>query len=395
MLHLVGGVGLLLVLAGEAGIDAIEVDGFAGLDQKVLAVVHSRSFPREDRPARRGNDSFLYVRYRCLRSSNGCARRAASRSVRWPRQRGSRGRPWARSKMGACSRASASPLRSRACSARPSKNCLVPRPSPRRRTFEHVAREYTSSSRCRWAFRRSTSPDATLQPGCLRAMRCCGSANCACVWLPMTNRAALEELRRGRVHAAVVHGTSMKGGDYERFELATTEEGWLLARSNPLRLRGAADLARKGVRLVNRPVGAGARTLLDEQLRRAHIDPQRVHGYAREVAGQLDAGRAIAQGFADIAVGMASIARIFATRFHSAARGALHVARPPSRGARARGACAARRPALAAVSSRRRSARCLRRAQNRRTDRMNRREVLGVTLGLPAPRGLATRSRKS
>ena len=47
--------------------------------------------------------------------------------------------------------------------------------------------------------------------------------------------------------------------DYERFELAKTEEGWLLARGNPLRVRGAADLARKGVRLVNRPAGAGAR----------------------------------------------------------------------------------------------------------------------------------------
>ena len=33
------------------------------------------------------------------------------------------------------------------------------------------------------------------------------------LWLPMTNRAALEELRRGRVHAAVVHGTAIKGGE--------------------------------------------------------------------------------------------------------------------------------------------------------------------------------------
>ena len=80
-------------------------------------------------------------------------------------------------------------------------------------------------------------------------------------------------------------------------------------------MRGAADLARKGVRLVNRPAGAGARALLDEQFRRAQLDPQRVHGYEREVAGQLDAGRAIAQGFADVAVGMASIARIFELDF--------------------------------------------------------------------------------
>jgi putative molybdopterin biosynthesis protein len=62
---------------------------------------------------------------------------------------------------------------------------------------------------------------------------------------------------------------------------------------------------------VNRPAGAGARTLLDEQLRRAQLDPQRVPGYAHAVPGQLDAGRAVAQGFADAAVGMASVARLF------------------------------------------------------------------------------------
>jgi putative molybdopterin biosynthesis protein len=135
------------------------------------------------------------------------------------------------------------------------------------------------------------------------------------LWLPMTNRAALEALRRGRVHAAVVHGAAIKNDGYERFELATTEEGWLLARGNPFRVRAAVDLARKRMRLVNRPAGAAARQLLDEQLRRARIDSQHVDGYEREVAGQLDAGRAIAQGFADVAVGMASIARIFSLDF--------------------------------------------------------------------------------
>jgi putative molybdopterin biosynthesis protein len=54
---------------------------------------------------------------------------------------------------------------------------------------------------------------------------------------------------------------------------------------------------------------------MDEQFRRAALDPQRIAGYAREVPGQLDAGRAIAHGFADVGVGMASIARIYGLDF--------------------------------------------------------------------------------
>lgn len=182
-------------------------------------------------------------------------------------------------------------------------------------TFEDVAREYTVLEPMDTGVPAVFVAGCDVATGLLARHAMLRERELRIVWLPMTNRAALDALRRGRVHAAVVHGAAIKSDAYERFVLATTEEGWLLARGNPLRLRGAADLARKGVRLVNRPMGAGARQLLDEQVRRAQIDPQRVHGYGREVAGQLDAGRAIAQGFADVAVGMASIARIFELDF--------------------------------------------------------------------------------
>jgi molybdate-binding protein/DNA-binding XRE family transcriptional regulator len=136
------------------------------------------------------------------------------------------------------------------------------------------------------------------------------------LWLTMTNRAAIEALEQGRLHAAVVHGEvtpqqARRMQAFTRFDVATTEAGWLVAHGNPLGVRGAADLMRTKARLANRPAGSGARRLLDERLRRAAIDPRRIAGYGREVAGQLDAGRAVAQGFADAAVGMASIARVF------------------------------------------------------------------------------------
>jgi molybdate-binding protein/DNA-binding XRE family transcriptional regulator len=191
----------------------------------------------------------------------------------------------------------------------------APPPSPAR--FESVAREYTALEPSHHALPVVYVAGCDVATGLLARHATLRERDTRVLWLPMTNRAALEELRRGRVHAAVVHGAIPRavGEGYVRFELATTEEGWLLARDNPLRLRRAADVARRGVRLVNRPVGAGARQLMDEQFRRAALDPQRIAGYAREVPGQLDAGRAIAHGFADVGVGMASIARIYGLDF--------------------------------------------------------------------------------
>jgi molybdate-binding protein/DNA-binding XRE family transcriptional regulator len=136
------------------------------------------------------------------------------------------------------------------------------------------------------------------------------------LWLTMTNRGALRALMGGKLHAAVVHGPlspdeTRSIGDFLRFEVAGTEAGWLIERSNPLHLLGAVSLPRSKARLANRPAGAGARRLLDEELRRAAIDPARIAGYDREFHGQLDVGRAISQGFADAAVGMASVASVF------------------------------------------------------------------------------------
>jgi putative molybdopterin biosynthesis protein len=140
------------------------------------------------------------------------------------------------------------------------------------------------------------------------------------LWLAMTNRAAVDALANGLVHAAVVHGDltpqqARQTSEFARFAIATTHAGWLVAHGNPLGLRGAADLTRTRARLANRPAGSGARRLLDERLRRDAVDSRRVTGYDREVAGQLDAGRAVAQGFADAAVGLASVAHVFGLGF--------------------------------------------------------------------------------
>ena len=139
------------------------------------------------------------------------------------------------------------------------------------------------------------------------------------LWLPMTNRTALAALEHGTLHAAVVHDACAakvpREGAYHAFEIAKTDAGWLVRRGNPLGLRGARDVVRTKARLANRPPGAGARLLLDAELRRAAVDRQHVTGYDRELAGQSDAGRAVVQGFADVAIGMASVAGAYGLDF--------------------------------------------------------------------------------
>ena len=104
----------------------------------------------------------------------------------------------------------------------------------------------------------------------------------------MTNRRAIEALVRGELHAAVVHGDvtpqqARQVGEFTRFELATTESGWLVGHGNPLGLRGAADLKRTKARLANRPSGAGARRLLDV------MSSQHLHGSAGVALDELGA----------------------------------------------------------------------------------------------------------
>ncbi len=110
------------------------------------------------------------------------------------------------------------------------------------------------------------------------------------VWFAASNTDALNDLAAGRTHVAAIHGPEAERkrvARVHRFDLAGIEEGWLVARGNPHRFRGARDLVRDGIRLANRPPGSAARSLLDAQLRRAALDPRRAAGYERVISTSL------------------------------------------------------------------------------------------------------------
>jgi molybdate-binding protein/DNA-binding XRE family transcriptional regulator len=134
--------------------------------------------------------------------------------------------------------------------------------------------------------------------------------------------AAVEALKRGEVHVAGVHVVDCDTGEsnvpylrrhlgarrYTIVTFASWQQGWLVRRGNPQGIRDAGDLARKDIRLVNREQGAGARLLLDQQLRDAGVKPTRVNGYDRVVRSHFAVARAVADGAADVGIGIGAAA---------------------------------------------------------------------------------------
>jgi molybdate-binding protein len=145
----------------------------------------------------------------------------------------------------------------------------------------------------------------------------------------MGSTAAVEALKRGEVHIAGLHVIDPHTGEanlpFVRRHLgrqavtlvtfASWEAGFLVKAGNPRKIRGPADLARQDVRLVNREEGSAARLLLDQRLTAEGIKAARVRGYTDAVSSHLDVGRRVAEGTADVGVGVEAIAGLLGLGF--------------------------------------------------------------------------------
>lgn len=134
--------------------------------------------------------------------------------------------------------------------------------------------------------------------------------------------AGLWALREGRARLAGIHLRDADSGEInvpfvkhllpeEAIILVTVarrEQGLMLAPGNPLRIRSVRDLARRGVRLVNRQRGAGTRLLLHHALRAARVDARVLAGWERTYDRDVDVAAAIAAGTADVGPGVRAAA---------------------------------------------------------------------------------------
>lgn len=147
--------------------------------------------------------------------------------------------------------------------------------------------------------------------------------------IPCASRTALAALNEGGVHVAGVHLRDPRSGEYNlapaRLALgrrrtlvvnfACWEMGLATAPGNRLAIRGCDDLARAGLRIVNRERGSGARAALDEALAALGLDGRQVTGYERELGGHLEVAAAIAAGDADTGVTISVAAEAYGLGF--------------------------------------------------------------------------------
>jgi putative molybdopterin biosynthesis protein len=133
-------------------------------------------------------------------------------------------------------------------------------------------------------------------------------------WWQCPSEEALELAARGLVHAAGVHLRG-RSGEYnvspaqaalgqgaDVIGFCSWREGLALRPDLAGQVRGLADVARQGLRLVNREAGSEARRLLDRELSGLGLDPATVPGYQTRAAGHLQVAAAVAAGLADAGV---------------------------------------------------------------------------------------------
>ncbi len=136
-------------------------------------------------------------------------------------------------------------------------------------------------------------------------------------------------LGRGETHLAGTHLLDPESGVYNipdirrtiprlavtLVHLARREQGILVPRGNPKSLTGLKDLARAGVRFVNRQPGSGTRVLLDCELKKIGVEPAAIAGYEREEFTHMAVGVAVASGLADAGLGVRAAAQALGLDF--------------------------------------------------------------------------------
>jgi molybdate-binding protein/DNA-binding transcriptional regulator YhcF (GntR family) len=97
--------------------------------------------------------------------------------------------------------------------------------------------------------------------------------------------------------------------------LANRRLGLILPAGNPANVQSLQDLTRPELRFSNRQSGAGTRVWLDANLRKLNISAGQIRGYENEVLTHSDLARTIAEGQADLGLGLEASARAFGLEF--------------------------------------------------------------------------------
>lgn len=132
-------------------------------------------------------------------------------------------------------------------------------------------------------------------------------------------------LRRGEAHAGGCHLLDTETGVYNLSFLKKyfpnggirlvrcvgRQQGLMLAKGNPLDIKEFADIAKNGVRYVNRQKGSGTRVLMDYLCEQYAVNVSDIYGYEREELTHTSVAAQIANGSADAGMGIYSAAQLY------------------------------------------------------------------------------------
>lgn len=97
--------------------------------------------------------------------------------------------------------------------------------------------------------------------------------------------------------------------------LAERQLGLILAPGISARIHGLKDLTSSGLRFINRQSGSGTRIWLDYSLRQLGVATSEINGYEIEMKTHSETAMTIAQGDADVGLGLEASARTYGLDF--------------------------------------------------------------------------------
>lgn len=93
------------------------------------------------------------------------------------------------------------------------------------------------------------------------------------------------------------------------------EIGFITAPDNPYRIKGFDDLAKEGLKFMNRQKGSGTRVMLDYHLGQLGLSPDQINGYEREVFTHFEVGFSVLSGEADTGIATAAVSKLMGLAF--------------------------------------------------------------------------------
>jgi putative molybdopterin biosynthesis protein len=101
----------------------------------------------------------------------------------------------------------------------------------------------------------------------------------------------------------------LKGIAVRVIHLVYREQGLIVQRGNPKKIKGLKDLLRKDIAFINRQKGSGTRILLDHTLKTLLLEQSQIQGYEKEEYTHMAVASTVASGIVNAGLGILPAAK--------------------------------------------------------------------------------------